>query len=242
MLILFLPMGILIPFCRHHGSTKVKYVKCFSSHAAPSKSVPDFDTCDLIGFLQWFILDISPMYPNVSPTICKKHNRSLLGSETAISFPTNCASYPITSLVGFRWWPSPGISDVFRLPAFFSGSQKALIEGCMLYLSMWYLNDIQLYCRFCHSPVSFDFPGDSGFSFSFFKIISATLLPLKLIWGEASYSIAFFGLGVTLTSRRWGNTVHRNFEGPNDTLRGVVCACMAKPALYARPLWWRDRF
>ena len=57
---------------------------------------------------------------------------------------------------------------------------------------------LQLYCRFFHSPVSFDFPGDGGFSFLFF--VSATLRPLKLIWGEASYSIAFFGLGVTLTS------------------------------------------
>lgn len=39
---------------------------------------------------------------------------------------------------------------------------------------------LQLYCQFFNSPVSFDFPGDSGFSF-IFSVISATLRPLKLI-------------------------------------------------------------
>ncbi len=114
-------------------------------------------------------------------------------SETGISHKR--ASYPITSLVGFRWWHSQFLDFLdFQL----SEVVKTLIEGCMLYLFLsieWYW----MYCPF-HSRVVFDFPGDSA-------KISDTMHPFKRVWGEASYSIAFFGLGVQLTSRRWCNMV-----------------------------------
>ena len=122
-------------FCRRHGSSKVisevLLVSCRSI-----KICTWFCTCDLIGFMQWFILDISPMYPNVSPTICEKHNRSLSGSETAIQRHAQI----VPAIRSLHWLAfvggHPQVFQIFLdFQLFFSGSQKTLIEGCMLYLS-----------------------------------------------------------------------------------------------------------
>lgn len=43
---------------------------------------------------------------------------------------------------------------------------------------------LQLYCRFFHSPVSFDFPGDSGFSFIFFCFCYSASTQINLRWGQ----------------------------------------------------------